>query len=209
MKTRYFLTLGLLFAVIVANAQSFRPFFPANKSTEQVNTLMRTGNSVTSSTCPTNPVTLNGQDSATGTAIANGATHACNSNAFYVYPNNGGSTTNINSPCIETVYSTYYTSQATHGSETFYEGGANIGCVGPASPCSFPIGGTIPPISGLQGWDLFLSYLDPSLQHDFVFCRNGTITNNPVTVQLVDCWSGTALSPATTYNNTNPPNTTT
>jgi gliding motility-associated-like protein len=201
-----FLFLGTAFYLNAQNQEKMpRPnFFPTAANRDINNSLMGTGHSVLASTCPTSPVTLDGQDATTNAAIANGATIPCNSNSFYIFSDNGGSTSNMNSPCIETVYSTYYTSQSTHGSETFYEGGVNIGCVGPSAPCSFPIGGTVPPFSGLQGWDLFLSYLDPSQQHDFVFCRNGTITNNPVTVQLVDCWSGNALSAATTYNNTNP-----
>lgn len=159
----------------------------------------------TSAACPTSPVSMGGQDATTGAAISNGATIACGGNQFYVFPNN--TTANMAGPCIETEYSIYYTSLSTKGSETFYEGGVNIGCVGPSSSCSFPIGGTVPPVSGVQGWDLYLSYLDPNQQHDFVFCRSGSISST--TVQLLDCWSGAALSPVTPFSNTNPPNTST
>jgi gliding motility-associated-like protein len=203
-----FLFLGTAFYLNAQDQEVSRPnFYPMSVNRDINNSLMGSGHSVLAATCATNPVTMNGQDVSTGVVSASGGTVPCNANSFYVYPS--GTTSNMNSPCIETVYSTYYTNQRNNGTETFYEGGVNIGCVGPSASCSFPIGGTVPPISGLQGWDLFLSYLDPTKQHDFTFCRSGTITNNPVTVQLVDCWSGNPLSAATTYNNTNPATTAT
>ena len=150
-------------------------------------------------TCPTNPVTLVCQDSTnivngTSTTIANSATLACNYQSLVLY-SNGGTTTNENTPCVSTLYSTYYTNIRNNITETFYEGGANIGCVGPTgSGCSFPIGGTPNTgINGITSWSVLLGYLDPSQQHDFSFCRGaGTITTT--SVSLIDCWTGAVLA---------------
>jgi len=161
-------------------------------------------------TCPTNPVGLAGQDTL-GNAVSNGQIFACNNTPFYIYvPIVSG---DIASPCIETEYTPFHTAEGTHGTETFYEGGTNIGCVGPTgSGCSFPIGNGA--LSNTN-WGLLLSLLDPGQQHDFVFCRNGSINNAgalTTTVTLIDCWTGVQLpsSPASAiFSNANPPNTAT
>ncbi|HXU27750.1 MAG TPA: hypothetical protein VN698_11015, partial [Bacteroidia bacterium] len=137
-------------------------------------------------TCPTSPVMLAAQDTL-GNTITNGQTFAVGSPSFYVYsPVVSG---NMASPCIQTTYSAFYTSLGTYGTETIYEGGTNIGCIGPASTgCSFPIGQGA--ASGTP-WNLIFSLLDPSKKHDFVFCRTGSITTTTIT--LTDCWTGAAL----------------
>ncbi|HKC68978.1 MAG TPA: hypothetical protein VKG26_12160, partial [Bacteroidia bacterium] len=138
-------------------------------------------------TCPTSPVGLAGQDTL-GNAVATGHTFACNNTPFYIYvPVVSG---DIASPCVETEYSPYHTALGTHGSETIYEGGINIGCIGPTgSGCQFPIGqGAL----NNTNWGLLFSLLDPGQQHDFVFCRNGSVNNTTsptTTITLIDCWT--------------------
>src|ERR1700757_84503 len=147
----------------------------------------------TTATCPTSPVGLAAQDSL-GTTITNGQTFAASSAPFYIYaPIVQG---NMASPCIQTNYANFFTNMGTYGTETFYEGGANIGCIGPVNGgCSFPIGNGA--VNGTP-WSLIISLLDPSKKHDFVFCRNGSITTSTIT--LTDCWTGTTLpsNPAST-----------
>jgi gliding motility-associated-like protein len=154
-------------------------------------------NKTAATTCPTSPVTLAAQDSTnivngTATTIANNSTLACGNQSIIIYAS-GGSSTNENTPCVSTNYATYYTNIRNQVTETFYEGGTNIGCVGPTG-CSFPIGGPAPvlSISGLSTWSVLFGYLDPSQQHDFQFCRGaGGITTTSVTLQ--DCWTGSTI----------------
>jgi gliding motility-associated-like protein len=160
------------------------------------------------STCPTNPVSMVGQDTLTGNALANGHIFECSKAPFYILPD----TVIGNTPCITTDYTNFHNSLAGNGIETFYEGGTDIACLGPAG-CAFPIGapGTIN--AGVPGapWLISLYFLDPTKQHDFVFCRQGPITTTTIT--LTDCWTGnTLLTVPTTpinFGNTNPPNTAT
>ncbi|MEO8761692.1 MAG: hypothetical protein ABI388_09670, partial [Bacteroidia bacterium] len=155
-----------------------------------------TAKTAATATCPTSPVTLGCQDSTnivngTATTIANNSTLACNNQSIVIY-SNGGSVSNENTPCVSTIYSPYYTNVRNQVTETFYEGGQNIGCVGPTG-CSFPIGGTPNlSISGVTNWSVLIGYLDPTLQHDFTFCRAGNITATSVSLQ--DCWTGATLA---------------
>lgn len=212
-KAGLFIAILVLFPALAKSQNSLRvPSKPIVNSYQPINYPASWGNLKTAATatCPTSPVGLAGQDTL-GNTVTNGQTFACNQTPFYIYvPVVSG---NIASPCIETEYTPFHTALGTHGSETFYEGGVNIGCIGPAGGgCSFPIGqGALTNTN----WGLILSLLDPSQQHDFVFCRNGSLNNagSPTTtLTLIDCWTGNQLpsSPASAiYNNTNPPNTTT
>lgn len=203
----------LILPTLLKAQSSFRiPAKPEINRSEPISYPANWGNLKTTATatCPTNPVGLAGQDTL-GNAVANGHTFACNNTPFFIYvPVVSG---NIASPCIETEYTPFHTAEGTHGTETFYEGGTSIGCIGPAGGgCSFPIGqGAVTNTN----WGLVLSLLDPNQQHDFVFCRNGSINNVGVpttTITLIDCWTGAQLpsSPASAlYSNANPPNTAT
>ncbi|HXP51378.1 MAG TPA: hypothetical protein VN922_15585, partial [Bacteroidia bacterium] len=148
-------------------------------------------------TCPTNPVALAGQDTL-GNTVSSGQIFKCNATPFYVYvPAVSG---NIASPCIQTEFTNFHTNMGTDGTETFYEGGVDIGCIGPSAACAFPIGGG----TALNNtpWGLILSLLDPGQAHEFTLCRTGTISTSTVT--LVDCWTNNTLpaTPASTiYSN--------
>ena len=150
-------------------------------------------------TCPSSPVAISAQDSTnyvngTSTTIANGATIPCGNQSIILYAS-GGSTSNENTPCIATEFSPYYSNIRTNVTETFYEGGQNMGCIGP-SACYFPIGGSSPfgLISGASVWSLYFGYLDQSKSHDFQFCRTGSGSISTATVTLKDCWTGAVLS---------------
>lgn len=131
-----------------------------------------------------------------GTTFNSGTTLACNAMPFYVWANEPSTLSNpitdIFTSCIKTDYNLYWTTERTRGTETVYEGGTNIGCVGP-SGCSFPIGGTVPPGNGTAVWDLYWSYLDITQQHDHVFSKTAGTWNGPPTITLQDCWSGATL----------------
>ncbi len=117
------------------------------------------------------------------------ATFSCTATPFYVYVTEMGG--GLHSPCIKTEYNLYYTSLRNRATETFFEAGNNLGCVGP-SGCFFPIGGTVPPISGASIWSVSLYGLDGSQSHDQVFSKTaGTWNTSTVTVQ--DCWSSATL----------------
>ena len=208
---KLFILMLVVLPTLIKAQNSFRiPTKPEVNRSEPISYPANWGNLKTTATatCPTSPIGLAGQDTL-GNAVTNGQTFPCNTTPFYIYvPIVSG---NIASPCIETEYTPFHTAEGTHGTETFYEGSVNIGCIGPAGGgCQFPIG---------QGganntnWGLILSLLDPSQQHDFVFCRNGSLTGAPTTtITLIDCWTGVQLpsNPASAiYNNTNPPNTAT
>ncbi len=141
--------------------------------------------------------------SGTGTTFNSGATYNCNAAPFYIWANqtlpiitytNGVSNvdTAIFTPCISTDYNFYWTTLRNRGTETFYEGGSNLGCVGPGG-CFFPIGGTVLSpftVNGASTWDVLLSYLTPTQSHDFVFTKPaGGPWNGPPTVTLRDCWN--------------------
>ncbi len=189
----------LLFPVLMQGQNRItKPF--GNKHSPQYVNAQAAGitNKTTASTCPT-AVVLGAQDSTnyvngTATTIASGGTVACGNQSIIISPTNG-STTNENTPCINTEYLIYYTNIRNNITETFYEGGQNIGCIGP-NGCYFPIGGTNPAllISGLSTWSLYFGYLDPTFSHDFTFCRTGNNSISTTTVTLKDCWSGATLA---------------
>ena len=135
-----------------------------------------------------------------GSPFSSGVSYNCNAGPFYVWANEPASITNPNNdvftPCIKTDYNLYYTTERNNGTETFYEGGTNIGCVGPGLGCAFPIGGTVPPLSGLAVWDLYLNYLNPTLSHGFVFTQPGGPWSGPPVITLEDCWTSAALPSA-------------
>ncbi|HTA62613.1 MAG TPA: gliding motility-associated C-terminal domain-containing protein [Bacteroidia bacterium] len=158
-------------------------------------------------TCPTGPVALAASFSVTQNPIANGHVFECDKAPFLI---DAQATTSPVTPCIGTLYTNYHNNIGTNGSETFYEGGTNIGCVGPvAGGCTFPIGGGT--TFGGQPWGVNLYFIDSTQQHDFVFCRQGNITTT--SISLIDCWNGNPILsvPPTPINfsNLNPPNTST
>lgn len=114
------------------------------------------------------------------------ATFSCNATPFYVYVTETGA--DIHSPCIKTDYDLFYTWEKNRITETFYEGGSNIGCVGPTAPCAFAVGGGTS-ISGLSEWSVSLYGLDPSVSHDMVVCKTGTSAGNTFTLSVSDCWN--------------------
>ena len=200
-KTSFRLITFLLIISAVSQAQNriVSPNFPFNRVMDVTKTTGLTNK--TTATCPSNPVTMICQDSTnivngTATTIASGSTLACNYQSIVIGSSSGGVTTNENSPCVATLYSTYYTNIRNNVTETFNEGGNNIGCVGPTgSGCTFPIGGTPNTgINGLSSWSIYLGYLDPNQQHDFQFCRNQSNSITTTSVTLQDCWTGATLA---------------
>src|SRR6185437_12282346 len=211
---KLFILILVALPTLLKAQNSFRlPNKPAVNRTLPISYPSSWGNLRTTATptCPTSPIGLAGLDTLNN-AIANGHIFACNTTPFLIYvPVVSG---DIASPCIETEYSPFHTNLGTNGSETFYEGGTNIYCLGNGSSgCQYPIGqgGT-----NNTNWGLLLSLLDPGQQHDFVFCRSGNINNTggapTTTITLIDCWTGAQLPSTPTsavFNNTNPPNTST
>jgi len=143
--------------------------------------------------------------SGTGTTFNSGTSYACNDQPFFIWANqtlpittytNGVSNvdTAIFTPCIATNYNTYWTTLRTRGTESFYEAGFYLGCIGP-SGCVWPIGGPgTPPNSGVDQWDLLLSYLDPGQSHDFVFTKPlGLPWSGPPTVTINNCWNNAVI----------------
>jgi hypothetical protein len=85
-------------------------------------------------------------------------------------------------------YTDCYTNISTSGSETFLEGGVPVFTLCPTCSEQIDMGTGI---SGIPwGWALY--DLNPSQQHQFVFCRDASITTSTVT--LTDCWTGAALA---------------
>ncbi len=131
-----------------------------------------------------------------GTTFNSGVTYNCNAEPFYIWANEPSVLVNpindIFTPCIKTDYNLYFTTERTRGTETFFEGGSNIGCCGPSGACFFPIGGGAPPANGASIWDLYFGYMDPSQQHDMVFTKpvGGW---NTTTISVEDCWSSAIL----------------
>jgi gliding motility-associated-like protein len=152
--------------------------------------------------CPMNPVNLFAQDSTnytnkTSTYISNNAILPCNSQPIYIYADKnqfGGA----NMPCIATQYTIGFADGGfcSSASETFYEGGVDLLCIGPSAPCIYPIGGG----SCSPGtWSINKIFLDPSQQHNFQFCDPSFVTIS-TSVELQDCWSGAALSPTKSFS---------
>ncbi|MGZ3865300.1 MAG: T9SS type B sorting domain-containing protein [Bacteroidia bacterium] len=148
------------------------------------------------------------------TSIPSGSSLNCLTRSLYLFTNTSGgfidSIKSIYSPGLEVRFDTYQTSLATYGTMTIYEGSSVYACIGP-SGCVFPIGGNTPPVSGSK-WSLFISELDPTLSHTFVFSKTGTIATTTVTVKTP--WLTTALntftwspSTANAYSVTIPANT--
>jgi gliding motility-associated-like protein len=152
--------------------------------------------------CPMNPVNLFAQDSTnyankTSNYISYNATLPCNSQPIYIYADKnqfGGA----NMPCIATQYTIGFADGGfcSNATETFYEGGVDLLCLGPSAPCVFPIGGG----SCLPGtWSLNKIFLDPSQEHTFQFCDPSFVTIS-TSVELQDCWTGVTLSPAKSFS---------
>lgn len=153
---------------------------------------------VASCTCPPS-VTLVAQDSANinsgGSTYVNNGSIYCGTSYFAIYPQyqnpTGDPCADFTTPCIMTSYNLYYTNHRVRGTETFYEGGNAIGCVGP-SGCVLPIGGTVPPASGISIWTLTYSGMDATQSHDITFSKIAGAWNT-TTVTVQNCWDNTPI----------------
>jgi hypothetical protein len=144
-------------------------------------------------TCPTSPVVLVGQ-SLSGPIFNSGKTFACGDTAFYIQPQLTGG--GINVPCIQTEYKNYHPDLTSFGTETIYESNYFGVCFGP-SGCSIPLGGTSAYPNNTP-WSVAVFFFNPTAEHEFVFCRSGSITTTTVTV--VDCWTGDPLPSNPAYS---------
>jgi hypothetical protein len=151
--------------------------------------------------CPVSMAFLGGDTNyvynGVGSAFNSGVTMACNAMPFYVWANQPSNLTNPNNdiytPCIKTQYDKYWTSTRTNGTQSAFEAGSYLGCVGPSGGCSFPIGGVSPPLSGSSVFNLYWSYMDETQSHDMVFTKPAAGTWNTHTVTVQDCWSDVTL----------------
>jgi gliding motility-associated-like protein len=156
--------------------------------------------------CPAAGMVLIAEDTTTVYTTGAGNTntinspYTCNSTPFFVYTQNSGCGTSacIYAPCLRTDYYVYYTNWRNNVTETIDEPAGNpIGCLAPSNSCAGyfgKIGGTTPPVSGVQGWLFSLYDLDPTQSHSFTFCKTGGTTPSTTTVSIEDCWNGTTLA---------------
>ncbi|HXB40985.1 MAG TPA: gliding motility-associated C-terminal domain-containing protein [Bacteroidia bacterium] len=132
-----------------------------------------------------------------GTTFNSGVSYACNAEPFYIWANEPTTLNNpindIFTPCIKTDYNLYWTSERNLATEATYEGGTYLGCIGPGVGCSFPVGGGVPPLSGLAVWDLYWSYMNPNQNHAVVFSKAAGGWSGPPTITLEDCWNSATL----------------
>src|ERR1017187_7687527 len=105
------------------------------KTTSNENLRTNNPQSVMSATCPTSPVTLQGQDTLLNT-VANGQTLACGANPFYIFEN--ATTGAPTGPCIETIYTNFHNNLEIQGSEVYIQGGVPVYSLCPT--CAIPIG---------------------------------------------------------------------
>ncbi len=132
-----------------------------------------------------------------GNIVNSGQTLSCGSIPFHI---NVANTSNIATPCISSQYaiSLLDAGFCSNTTETFYEGGTDLLCVGPSASCVYPVGGGGPCPNG-SIWAINKIYLDPNQQHNFDFSYSSLLGGS--TVQLVDCWIGTTtLSPVGTFS---------
>lgn len=133
-----------------------------------------------------------------GSPFNSGVTMACNAMPFFVWANQPSTLNNPNNdiytPCIKTNYDKFWTETELYGTESFYEAGVYLGCVGPSTGCSFPIGTYSTALtSGVDVWDLYFSYLDETKSHDLVFTKPTGVAWNTHTITVQDCWSNATL----------------
>lgn len=133
-----------------------------------------------------------------GSPFNSGATMACNAMPFFVWANQPSTLDSANediyTPCIKTEYDRYWTTTRNDGTESMYEAGWYLGCVGPSAGCSFPIGTSSPmPSSGIDIWNLYWSYLDETQSHDLVFTKPTGVSWNTHTITVQDCWTEATL----------------
>ena len=160
---------------------------------------------VSTATCPSSPVMLAVQDTL-GNTINNGQTLPCGIPSLFIDANTPNS--GVTTPCVQTQFTSLDPLLPASGTETFYEGNTDLLCIGPSSSCIYKIG------TGLLNpkWSVDKIFLDPSQQHDFVFCYSGIISIL-TSVQLQDCWTADSLSPvqnlisASCFTVSLPPNT--
>jgi gliding motility-associated-like protein len=175
------------------NTKYHKSLIVAHKKTNQG------GNLRTTSTppiyCPNGPVMFYANDTNNfSIGSATGVTLTCSSIPFYINADNSG---DVVTPCVMSEYTSSDVFLPNNGNENFYEGGVYTGCVGPSASCYFPIGGGISFFGG-SSWGVQDIFSDPSKQHNYQFCYQGTPT--AVTkIQLQDCWSGDSLSPTNTF----------
>jgi gliding motility-associated-like protein len=193
-QLKYFITIlfGFLWLISIpcfvrAQTQPANLQLSLQKILKKTNTISNL-KTVSTATCPSSPVILAVQDSL-GNSIGNGQTLTCGSTPLYFDANTANP--GITTPCVQTQFSSLDPLLPGLGSETFYEGSTDQLCVGPSASCISKIG------TGLLNpkWSVDKIYLDPSQQHDFVFCYSGIISIL-TTVQLQDCWTADTLSPS-------------
>lgn len=152
--------------------------------------------------CPTSMAFLGGDTNyvynQVGAPFTSGVTMACNAMPFWIWANQPATLSNANqdiyTPCIKTNYDRYWTTTRNNGTESFYEAGSYLNCIGPSGGCAFPIGTSTPmPLNGTGIWDLYFSYLDETQTHDMVFTKPAAVAWNTHTVTVADCWSDVAL----------------
>jgi gliding motility-associated-like protein len=146
------------------------------------------------------PVSINliGIDSITSSTIANGDSIFCSNGPFTIRANQPpppvtDSINDIYTPCIEAIFSPYQTALGNNGTLTVYEGVVDIECLGSSTACISKIGGPTPPPSG-HNWATYISYLDYTKPHSFVFSTSTSISTTTVT--LKSCWTNQVF---TTY----------
>ena len=139
---------------------------------------------VSTATCPAS-VDLSAQDSL-GNNMANGETINQSAAPFYISASSTGNSTPV-SPCIETIFANYSSSLASFASESISEGGVDIYDL--CSTCGLAIGGGNAVLG--SSWSFSLYGFDPNQEHQFTFCRTGSIATT--TVSLADCWTRNAL----------------
>lgn len=152
--------------------------------------------------CPVSMAFLGGDTNyvynGVGGTFNSGVTMACNAMPFYVWANQPSTLNNPNNdiytPCIKTEYDRYWTTTRNSGTQSGYEGGFYLGCIGPSGGCSFPVGGNpLNATNGLSVWDLYWSYMDETQSHDMVFSKPAAVAWNTHTVTVQDCWSDVTL----------------
>jgi len=156
-------------------------------------------------TCNPTTISMLAQDTtnyglANTTYMANGATAKCGL-PFFVWPPESSSLTDPNTdiltPCIMLDFNPFKTNLNTKGNITVYEGGSPI-----FNFCNTCTDGTIGGGVATAGndYNLYLSYLDSTVNHVVSYCNTGTV--GTTTVTLKNCWDGTILAGPQTWNAT-------
>lgn len=124
---------------------------------------------------------------------------ACNSGVHFIGAGQpgGGSPVNLyNTPCIRLRINPTNGFSSIDNSITLYENGSLIGCTGPVGTCTANIG----PMPNNSNYQLFASYMDPTLNHQYVLCNiNAWFPNMTYTVS--SCYDNATLVTGTWTTN--------